>query len=233
MLEVYYGNDTNKVRQTAFKRVEKLRADGVEIEHINPDNYQAGQLTDAIGGVSLFGSQSVYVIDTASDDESMYDEVVSRLEAMAESSNVFVVIETGLLAAEKKKFAKHAGAMEEFKAAAGARVNNFALADALARRDKRSLWLLWSEARLNGTRPEELIGILWWQLKTLRLSAQTRSATEAGLKDFPYQKAKRALSKFKPGELEKLSHSLLSLQHDSRLGLTDVDVAAERWILRI
>ena len=92
--------------------------------------------------------------------------------------------------------------------------------------------LLFHEAILAGIAAEEMVGILWWQLKTLRLAAIAKSE-EAGLKDFPYQKAKRSLAKFGEGELEKLSASLLTLIHNSRLGYYDIDQALERWILRI
>ncbi|MEZ4200484.1 MAG: hypothetical protein R3B69_02735 [Candidatus Paceibacterota bacterium] len=75
--------------------------------------------------------------------------------------------------------------------------------------------------------------MLWWQLKTLRLAQQTNSASEAGMKEFPYQKATRALTNFTDGELTQLSHSLLTLQHESRLGNTDLDQALERWVLTV
>jgi DNA polymerase III delta subunit len=194
---------------------------------------EKGIYADAIGGASLFGGEQVYLIDTPSTDEVMYEDTVNNLESFKESNNLFIVIEATLLAPEKKPFAKYADTIEEFKAVATERFNSFALADALAARDKKSLWLLLNEAVLSGIAQEELIGTLWWQLKSLRLAAMTRSASEAGMKDYPYDKAKRALGKFKPGEIESLSHSLLSLQHMSRLGKRDLDLALERWVLGI
>ena len=163
----------------------------------------------------------------------MYAEMVTALPDLAESNNVFVVIEGSLLAAEKKKFDKYAERVEEYKKSADSRFNNFALADALAKKDKKSLWLLLSEARLEGISDEEMIGVLWWQLKTLRLASITASASEAGLKDFPYNKAKRALAKFSEGEVENLSHALLTLAHESRLGRISLDTSLEGWVLRL
>jgi hypothetical protein len=72
---------------------------------------------------------------------------------------------------------------------------------------------------------------LWWQLKTLRLAELTQSADEAGVKSFPYDKAKRSLSKFAPGEVVALSESLLRLYHDARAGKRDLILALERWVL--
>lgn len=233
MLKIFYGTDTLKVRQTAFSFTDELKSKGVEVETIDIDNYEAGIFADAAGGVSLFGGEVLYVIDTPSQNEEMYKEVLNHLEHFATSPHTFLVIEGPLLVSEKKKFEKYAERVEEFKAGAKERFNTFALSDALAQKDKKSLWLLFNEARLSGTALEEVAGVLWWQLKTLRLASLTKSASEAGLKDYPYDKAKRALSKFAPGELEELSHNLLRLQHESRLGKHELDVVLERWCLSI
>ena len=88
-------------------------------------------------------------------------------------------------------------------------------------------------ARQAGVSAEEVIGILWWQLKTLRLAAVTKSAPEAGMKDFPYNKAKRALGNFSDGELETLSHSVLRVYHDGHAGKTDIDFALEQFVLSL
>jgi len=101
----------------------------------------------------------------------------------------------------------------------------------LANKDKKSLWLLFCEAKRNGLSGEEIIGTLWWQLKSLRLAAMTNSASEAGMKDFTYNKAKRALRNFRDGELETLSHSLLLAYHDGHGGIRDIDYALEEWVL--
>ena len=92
---------------------------------------------------------------------------------------------------------------------------------------------LLQEAKAAGQSAEEIIGVLWWQLKTLRLAAITNLASEAGLKDFPYNKAKRSLSHFKEGELGTLSLSLLSLYHEGPAGIVDIDEALEQWLLRV
>ncbi len=93
--------------------------------------------------------------------------------------------------------------------------------------------MLLAEARLAGVRSEELVGILWWQLKTMRLAAVTRSAIDAGMKDFLYNKAKRALGLFKEGEVNELSRSLLELYHLSHQGKRDMDLALEEWVLKM
>ena len=155
------------------------------------------------------------------------------LNELAVSPNTFLILEGPLLAAPKKAYGKHAVEMTECSAEKTERFNAFALAEALAAKDKRRLWVLLQEARLNGLREEEIIGMLWWQLKAFRLAANTHSAAEAGMKDFPYNKAKRALMVFAPGEVEQLSQDLLTLYHDAHAGKREMDTALEQWTLQI
>lgn len=233
MFRLFYGTDVVNVRQAALGFVDSLLKEETTLETIDVDNYEPGIFADAIGGASLFGGEVLYVIDTPSLSEEMYEDVLKHLEHFAAPPHTFIIIEGSLLSPERKKFEKYAESVEEFKAGVKERFNTFALADALARKDKKSLWLIFNEARIAGIALEEIAGVLWWQLKTLRLAALTKSANEAGLKDYPYNKAKRALPKFAEGELETLSHDLLRLQHDSRLGKCELDVVLERFVLNV
>ena len=216
MIRVFFGTDTVQVREAAFSYVHEREGEGVTVVLVDGDSYEAGVYAAAVGGASLFGDETLYIIDTPSSTAAWYEETVAYLPELAASSSEFVMIEGGLLAPEKKKFTKHAESMEEFKACPAERFNVFALSDALARKDKRSLWLVYSEARLLAIPVEEMIGIIWWQLKALRLASLTNTAAEADMKDFPYNKAKQSLKNFKFDELEQLSHSLIKLQHESR-----------------
>lgn len=233
MISLFYGTDTIAVRQTAFKKLAELQAADTDVVAIDAESFASGMLGDAVGATSLFGGQSLYLIDTPSNKSEFATEVESCLTAMQESVNQFVVIEEALLAADKKRWAKYANEMEECKAVAGERFNTFAMADALAKKDKKTLWLLLQDAKAAGQSAEEIIGVLWWQLKSLRLAASTKNAAEAGMKDFPYNKAKRSLSTFKDGELEHLSRSLLTVYHDGHGGVVDIDLALEKWTLTL
>ncbi len=232
MLAVFYGNDTVKVRRAALDFAERSVGGGLPTM-IEGSGYEDGLLTSLSGSVPLFGGRTAYILDTPSSDQKFLEAVIDEAAALRDSDQVFVVIEGTLLADAKKRLTKHTDHSEEHKAAAAQRLNGFSMPDAPSRRDKKLLWLLWNEALLSGMSPEEIAGIWWWQLKTLRLAATGQPAAAVGLKDFPYRKAKGALVKFKPGELEVLSRSLLSLIHESRLGRQDLLVSLERWALRI
>ena len=230
MYHVFYGNDTTRVRSEAHDLIDQS---GAAIERIDAENFLPGILSDMAGATSLFGLETIYLIDTPSQQKDFFADVIENLPLLAESLNMFVIVEEALLAPEKKQFTKYAASIKEFKKPAAERFNAFGLADSLAKKDKRLLWVQLMEAKHSGLSAEELIGTLWWQLKSLRLAHLTSSASEAGMKDFPYNKAKRSLANFKSGELETLSSRLLALYHDGHSGKTDIDLALEKWVLTI
>ncbi|NCN12045.1 hypothetical protein GW937_01855 [Candidatus Kaiserbacteria bacterium] len=233
MYVLFFGTDRNSIRDAATAYIEKeMPADGT-LSTIEAVGYQPEQVADALGARSLFGGGEWCILDTPSADAVFAKDVENTLIEMAESNNTFIILEGPLLAAVKKKYEKLAAIHEEFSLEKKERANPFALAEALAQKDKRQLWVLLQEAKLSGQREEEIIGILWWQLKSLRLAKNTATAVEAGMKDFPYNKAKRALMKFQDGEVERLSQSLLELYHDGHAGVRALDLALEEWVLLI
>lgn len=233
MLVVFFGSDRKKVRDGATSFIDAKMPEDAQLTTIESADFTIGQVADELGATSLFGGSEWYVFDTPSDSVEFDEEVKKSLAEMKESRNTFVILEGVLLAPAKKAYGKYADNVTEFMASQVERFNAFALAEALAKKDKRRLWLLLQEARLNGLRDEEIVGILWWQLKALRLAANTKSALEAGMKEFPYNKAKQALRTFKTEEVVALSHSLLELYHAGHGGVRDMDTALEQWVLEL
>jgi DNA polymerase III delta subunit len=233
MLHVYFGNDTISVRKKAFAFITACEEDGFGVERIEAESYQSGQCANIAGSLSLFGGKTVYLLDTPSNNNLFLEELESVLPLLKESSDQFVVLEGTLLAPAKKMYGKYADKLEETTGEKVERFNAFSLADSLALKDKKMLWIGLQDAKREGLSSEEIIGTLWWQLKTLRLANVTASAVQAGMKDFPYNKAKRSLRNFKEGELEKFSQTLLAVYHDGHAGKRDIDLALEKWTLTI
>jgi len=229
MLHVYFGSDTSAVRKAAWAAVRIATASAPHI--LTSGSYEPGQLSELVGNGSLFGDARVVLIDTPR--EVLAEEVQSLLAAMAASSDTFIIIEGSLLAAAKKQYAKHTTELHEFTATARERFNTFAIADALIARNKKQLWLQLQKAVQAGISPEEIIGVLWWQLKSIRLAAVTQSADAAGMKTYPYNKAKRALANIPLPEAERLAHDLLTMYHAGHAGETDLALALEEWVLRL
>jgi len=233
MLQLYFGSDTIAVRQAALAAFETSGATGARLDRFEALALTAGAVAQMTSAASLFGEASAFLVDTPSENSDFYLEFLKSLPDLAASTNTIIVMETSMLAPEKKKWQAATSMIEEFAAApTGSSFDVFKMADAVSSRDKKTLWLLLTKAKAEGLAAEEIIGTLWWQLKTLRLAALTDSAAEAGMKDFPYNKAKRALTNFKAGELEALSHRLLAVYHDGHGGVRDIDMGLEEWVLR-
>lgn len=232
-LHIFTGTDTIAVREKAHELVAEKEADGASVRLVEAGDYAPGMLASAARAVSLFGGTELYLLDGVLENDEAVEELEATADALARSAHAFVVIEQKLPAPLAKVLKKHAETFYEAKAESGREFNVFSLADALARRDKKALWVLLMRARRAGLAPEEIAGTLFWQLKSLRLAKLTKDAKEAGMNPFPYNKAKKAAAKFKDGELRDLSRSLVSLYHEGHQGIADLDLALERWALSV
>lgn len=233
MLTIFFGNDTVGARARAHEYIETVRTDGGEVVTLSADGYTKGELGARAEASSLFGGTEVVLIDTFSENAEAYEDLLTLLPDLAASVHHFVVLESTLLAAQKKQFSKHAGTMEECMMKAPERFNTFGLVDALLRKDKRELWVLLIKARQSGVGDEEIIGVLLWQLKMLRLAAVTESPEEAGQKPFAYHKAKRALGALSQGECVRLTKELLALYHEGHMGKRDLSLGLEQFVLSL
>lgn len=232
MLYVYFGDDVTKVRTEALKKANGLLIEGGELSLITSDGASSELIADAVGTTSLFRPYEVFVLDTLSEEKELFLSVLELAPSLADSHNHFVLIEGPLLLGPKKIFEKHAEGVTEYKKVKK-ETNPFAIADALCARDKKTLWILLQEAWQGGRPNEEIIGTLFWQLKMLRLAEVTKSALEAGQKPFVYDKAKRALEKYKAGEVAQLSHALVVLYHEGHAGKRMLGDALEAWVLKL
>lgn len=231
MLAVFFGTDVGKARTEGFSFARRAHGGEAEIIPVSADRYEPGMCADLAGGVSLFSGAHVILIDTPSENAEMFDEVMESIEIFHESVHQFVLIEQSLLAVDKKKLVGKATPFEEYALPKTEKFNAFVLTDALLNRDKKSLWLLLQEAQKNGSSYEQIIGLLFWQVKILRLAEKTSSPEEADQKPFVYNKSKRALKNFKVGELDTLSEMLITFYHEGHMGKRDMGVALEKWVL--
>ncbi len=230
MVHLIFGSDISAVRKAALQYLNKVGAHAPE--RIDENSYLPGLVSEAAGAHSLFGERLSYVFEYPSSNDEYFNEVTQTSLAFKDSANIYLIIEGPLLAAQKKAYGV-IDSVEEFTSAKEPEFNAFALAEAVALRDKKAAWVLLAAARQHGLSAEEIIGTLWWQLKTLLLASKTSSAAEAGLKDFPYQKATRALKHHTDESLQKTSQSLLAVYHDGHRGKVAIDEALELWILSL
>lgn len=232
MLYVFSGNDVVVVREKAHTQIAKLEAGGLGARRIEAEHYATGVLPSLAESVSLFGVPEIIILDTLSDVAGALEDIVAHAEILSRSVNTFVILENKILGTSAKELKTHA---KEYIVCDSAKqtFNIFSLSEALAQKDKKSLWLSLLRARENGCKVEDIIGTLSWQLKSLRLARLCTTAEEAGMKDFPFRKAQRANTKFSTKELQDLSLSLVTLYHEGHAGIVDIDLALEKWVLSI
>jgi hypothetical protein len=65
------------------------------------------------------------------------------------------------------------------------------------------------------------------------LAKKCKNAEEAGMKSFPFDKARGYARNYKDGELEKMSSELVSMYHEAHRGNTDFFVSLEKFILSL
>lgn len=234
MLAVFYGTDTFAVRDKAHAFLALYEDRGATVERIEADGFTREVGEDLVGGTSLFGGETVYVLDMLSESTDAFAALCEHASAMHESSNVFVVIEGKLLKKDATSLIKHASVCEEInETKKGETFNIFALTDAFLRKDKKSLWIGLQKARKAGITGEQIIGMFFWQVKALRIAARVGSAQEAGVKPFVYTKATRALGKFPKDEADAHSRELIRIYHEAHRGTRDIDEALEAWVLSL
>lgn len=216
-----------------------------EVFKMSSDNFNENSLAEMIGGQSLFSKKYIVQMSRLLDDENASGLVMKNLKEIAESENVFIWIEADVKKVDLNKIEKKSEKVQEVsggvaktakKAGSGfgdaSGFNIFSLADAFGQRDRKKLWVLYLEA-LKNSRPEEIHGTLWWQLKSIILTTKTSSAKEAGMKDFPYNKAKKYAMNFTEKELVDLSEKMIEIYHEARRSGADLEVRLERFLLSI
>jgi DNA polymerase III delta subunit len=136
-----------------------------------------------------------------------------------------------------ERIAAHGGKVQEFEKAVDTNVmpsfTVFSIADAFGKRDKKQTWALYREALHKGISPEEIHSILMWQIKSMLLSINVKTAEKAGLSPFVYKKSKVYAEKYGKEKLKEVSRDFLISYHNMRRGLVDMETALELQILNI
>ena len=237
MLYVIHGTDIEKAREKSHALFEALRekkpdasAGVITMEEITLERLE--ELTQTQG---LFENKQILFMDRTLENKDVREVMLEKIDAIAESPNIFIFFEGKLTKEILKKLEKRAEKITEYEATEEKKKEGsfFALADALGSRDKKSFWILLREALDQDAAAEELHGILFWQAKSLALAAKTNSAGEARINPFVYSKAKRFVSNFKEGEIDSLLTRLVHMYHRAHRGEVDFEIELEKLALDI
>jgi len=234
MLYALYGKDTHTVRKKLTALIEQLLTKKPDAPYVRFDaeTFTEDTLSEYISAHGLFSERGIVVLDGVIFSD-YGEKVLKQLKDIAESENIFVVVEEKLDAKTRTKLEKHAKKIQEFKIStkeSSGEFNVFSLTDALGKRDRKLLWTKYQEAIRSGAKPEDLHGILFWQTKTMLLVMQKNTK---GIKPFVVGKAKRFLENWNEMELKKLSLELVSVYHRARSGAYGLETGLERLLLSV
>ena len=239
MLYLLHGTDTGRGREKLGSLLESLykKKPDASVMRIDDEGFDASALDELISGQGLFERKQIIVFDNVFRNTVAMEAISQSLKDIASSQNIFIVFEETLDKKTLSKFQKHAEKIQEFDkkdlGSAKKPFDIFSLTDALGKRDKKKLWILYQKARMHNISNEEVHGILFWQVKSMLLAGSAPNAKEAGLNPFVYRKATQFQKNYSDSELKTLSAVLISLYHDARRGIHDLGISLERFVLDI
>lgn len=229
MLYVYYGNDRVKALLKAQKVLEKSGAE--EVVRLDDTTATLSEIFSLVEQSSLFGGVKAVKCDQVLQSEEVGEDVLKRIEALAKSSTIFVFLEDKILAEPLRTIKKYATEVEEYKLTEKKEAfNTFALADVFLMRDKKALWVLLMRAFKAEKTAEEIIGTLFWQMKSFMIIEEGGGTT---LSPYVVGKTKRQQKNFAPGEMKRLTNQLLISYHEARRGKGDMETVLERFVLGV
>lgn len=247
MLYLFVGTDRDRIRSEAVALREGLlkRKPDATVIKFSADQFSVSEFESNIGGQGLFNAASVVYADGVLTNSETKEFFVKNVEAIARSQNVFIILEEKLDAATKKKIEPKAAKIvthdkadsgRPFGLGGGSKIstrefNPFALGDALIMRDKQKLFSLLHDAYRHDLPPEEISGMLFASVRGMRIVGKVKTAGEADMKPYPFQKAKAGLSKWSEKDLENVSRAMVLLYHDAHRGLCDFVLGLEKLIL--
>ena len=228
MLYFFYGDDTPKRKEKIAKLID---ANGGVVRELKTEELTADFLEELARAQGLFDKAQAYLFRDLLETKELKDLIKRQAVQMAGSPNLFILSELSatkdLSSSVEKKGAQLIECVLKEKPAKK-EVNNFALGDAIGRRDRKAAWVLYQEAMAKGAVPEELHGIVFWQMKNIFL-AKTGGAT--GLSPYPLMKAKSFEPKWNDKELNKALSGLVGVYHDSHRGIVEFPIALEIFLL--
>lgn len=243
MIYLFYGQDIEQARRKSNSVVESLlkKRPDASFFRLDSDTWQEAAFDEYVGGQGLFVQKYIVVLDRLFEKKEIKEYVVERLKILKASDNIFIVLENSLDKATLGKFEKNAEKIQIFgeekeeavKKKKTDEFNMFAITDALGARNQKRLWTLYQQAVRREVVPEELHGILFWQIKSMLLALSSKDAKEAGLNPFVYSKAKNYAKNFTLPELKKISSQLVTMYHQAHRGEVDFSVALEKFFLSI
>ena len=234
MITFFIGEDTEKSKKAIQEAVSRAVEANTEVvvHRFNDVNFGSGAMLEAMSAQNLFGAENVVILEDIldhSEGEDFYLRVLGKTE-----NQVFVREKT-----PNKELLRHFEELGEVRTFPVAKKEkkmpmSFAVADAVAMRDKKLAWVEYTRARADGAAAEELHGTIFWSMKLLYLCAHCtkEEALAAGVSNYNYPRSLTWSKKFLAGEMESKLRELRDMYHNAHRGEGDFDAMLEQFILK-
>ncbi len=214
MIYLYHGTDIDKARVKAHDLISSLQKKKPDASFFKMDseNFNESILSEYIESQGLFSNKYIVFLDRISENKDNKEILISNIDEIKESGNIFIILEGKLDKATATKIEKKSEKFVVFQIEEEAKpvFNAFALADAFGKRNKKEAWFLYRKSVDKGEAPEALHGMIFWKVKSMLLSG---------------------FGGWSESELKKTLHELILIYHDARRGKHDLETRLERYLL--
>lgn len=241
MLYLFYGADTRTSRAKLHALVETLlkKQSAATVVRLNDENFDLARAEESLIGQGLFAERYLVVLDNLLVCDDAKEFIMENMKTMGASENIFFVLEEKIDARTRAKIEKVAAKIQEYTlTGSGAErkdnYNVWALADAIGERNRKKAWVLLQEAFMRGAVPEEVHGMVYWQVKNIALVKGTEGGAQPeGMKPFVFNKTQRFARNYSSDEILRLSRSCNDLYHCAHGGEIDFAMGLEKLVLTL
>ncbi len=235
MIYLIYGTDMHKSRKKLHELLDlaQKKRPKAELFKITTENWSERQFEELLVSRGLFENKYTVVLDNIFEKKDCKAYVLDRLEAMRDSGQIFLMLESSVDASSLKKIKTFAKQVQKFEKVESKKqiYNLFSIVDGLLQKDKKTLWISYIDFLRKGAVAEEIHGIFFWQIKNMILASRAKSQNDTGLSPYVYKNALTITRKYKTEELLLMSSDLVEMTHRVRQGEGDLEIMLEKWIL--
>jgi hypothetical protein len=239
MIRIFTGTDNKKAKIELNKAVKMTGHDSTRaIHHFSDVNFEPTSAIEAISSASLFFDVNIVIFEGIFAVSGGSEFLLKSAKQLCESKNDIFIFEEKIPADLLEALSKGSIVYDyPLKKASftGEKFNNFAIANALAARDKRAAWVSYQSGIRAGAKAEELHGVVSWGVKTMLITRdRTREeSVAAGVSQNSYGQYKNGSKNYLSGELEEMLGELKDMYHDSHSGGPELEQQLEQFLLKI
>ena len=210
MLYLYSGTDRKKTRAAMNVALQKIAKKGTPIARVTDANTLA-DLQAVLQGAGMFEESRVVVLNDILLNEGMRTHLLDALPWLKKSTENFFILEEKPDAATRKQIEKYAESSNRFDCPSKKKDDTiFVLANALRRKDRKSLWVAYQRELAKDSAPEAIHGVLFWAAKDICMKPRAGEPQ---------------------GRAKKLVEVLAELPHEARRRGEELEYALERFVL--